>query len=1107
MKFALSTNIKNIQFDDFHYIVTPNARRVLGSLISDHNIGVHCFTLVGTYGTGKSSFLVALERDLLQNTKFLFENKGQFNGYTKFQTLNIVGDYNSLSNLLNDELDNNTANAKDFFSRLDQKLSEHKNKKEFLLLVIDEFGKILEHAANHNPEKELYFLQQLAEFINHSKRDNVVLITTLHQGFGAYSKKLSEQQRNEWEKVKGRFKEIVFSEPVEQLLYIAATQIEKANKKIISEKNFDTLFLLAKSTKFINNNLEIDVAQKLYPLDIFSAVVLTYSIQRYGQNERSLFSFLSSKDNNSINNFEPTATQTYNLTNVYDYIIYNFYSYLSEVNADSTNWRAIRVALERVEGYLEVEKVDNASKIVKTIGLCNLFVNTINLDKTDLCQYAKLALNISNPEDIINELENLKIIRFAKYKSQYIIFEGTDVNIEDELYKAAGQVPRPIDFIDSLSTFFEFKVVQANASFYKTGTPRFFEFILSNQAQTFTPENDIDGYINLVFANSADGREQIIKTSQNTNNAVLYVYFTNSDIIVNHLYEIQKLEYIQKQILIEDKIAEREIQNLVAYEKDILNKAINYSLVSFSENIEWYYKGEQKQIHSQADFNKLLTEVCDEVYYSTPIIQNELFNKQKINSTISLARVTLLNALIDDKCVTTNDLSFEKDKFPPEKTIYYTLLKNTGIHRAINGVYTLCEPNNNSVKDLWNECEEFLKSTIEKQRKLGDLIKTLKSAPFKLKQGFLDFWIPVYLIIKKQDYSLFDGEDRYIPYFNREVLDLLQKSPNEFKIKAFAIEGIRIEFFNQYRNFINLNDKELITHESFLETIKPFFAFYKNLNEYARNTQNFDNPKTAKFRNILAKAQDPEKTFFEDLPAAFGFKNDSLATNQEFMTQYQDLMKEAIRELRLCYSNFIKQIEDNVIDILGLQSRNYNEYKTEIDNRFKGVKSNLLSPKQKSFLNRLTMSQSDKTLWYESICFAAFDKPLVSIKDNEISLLIDTMKHLLITLTKFVDISKITKNSPSSEIYNFELVSTKGTIISQSYILPESQKEITDKLESKSYIDITIGALKNFGINIENQNYKKFVIKGNQEYKAAAYTVESDFSQSAFFMVAGAIRK
>jgi hypothetical protein len=1050
MKFALSTNIKNVQLDDFHYIVTANARRVIGNIVANYISGIHSFTMIGTYGTGKSSFLMAFERDILLSTNLLFNNKGQFNNYKKFHFINIVGDYSTLSNLLSDELEIDSTNSKEIFAQLNKTLKTHKAQNEFVLIAIDEFGKILEHAANHNPEQELYFVQQLAEFVNHPSHDNVLLLSTLHQNFSTYAKKLTEQQRNEWIKVKGRFKEIVFSEPVEQLLHLAAEQITTSKRKIVSEENFDKLLQLASTTRFINSNLDVNVAKQLYPLDIFSAVALSYAIQRYGQNERSLFSFLMSKDDNSISNFEPSATKTYNLANVYDYVICNFYSYLSEVNADSTNWRAVRVALERAEGILDIEKVNDAIKIIKAIGLLNIFgTSSVIFNSDALCQYGRIALDISNPDTIIKELESLKIIRYAKYKSQYFPFEGTDVNIEDELYKAVGQVPRPIDILDDLSACFDFRIVSTNASYYKIGTPRFFEFKLSNQAITLVPSGDIDGYINLVFPNQSDCMEQLLEISEHSNDAIVYAYYKNVEEIVNHLYEIQKLEYVLKQVLVDesDTVAIKEISNLITYEKDLLNKDINQSLTTFSDNIEWYYRGNYIRITSQADFNKLLSRVCNEVYYSTPIIQNELFNRQKINSSISLARVNLLNLLIDDNCVLQEDLGFEDDKFPPEKTIYYTLLKNTGIHRCVNDIYTLGEPQTNALTDLWNVCEEFLQSSIEKQCKLGDLIKVLNSAPFKLKQGFLNFWIPIYLIIKKQDYSLYDNEGRYVPNINREVLDLLQKSPNEFRMKAFAVNGVKIEFFNQYRNFINLNDKELITQDSFIETIKPFLAFYRNLNDYAKNTQNFDNPKTAKFRNVLAKATDPEKTFFEDLPNVFGFKNESLAHNQEFMSQYQDLIKDAIRELRSCYSNLINRIEDNVIDILGLQSEAFNEYKKEIDNRFKTIKQHLLTAKQRNFLNRIIFPQTEKTAWYESICYVVLDKPLASIKDNEVALLIDTIRHLFNTLTKFVEISTVAKENSHAEIYKFELVSTQGSLNPQSFLLPENQKDRTIALE------------------------------------------------------------
>ncbi len=74
------------------------------------------------------------------------------------------------------------------------------------------------------------------------------------------------------------------------------------------------------------------------------------------------------------------------------------------------------------------------------------------------------------------------------------------------------------------------------------------------------------------------------------------------------------------------------------------------------------------------------------------------------------------------------------------------------------------------------------------------------------------------------------------------------------------------------------------------------------------------------------------------------------------------------------------------------------------------------------------------------------------------------------------------------------------------YALPlldgDSTINITTPMESKGYIDLTIDMLKLFGIEIINENYEKFFVKGNQEYKAHDYMVEGDFSQSAFFLVA-----
>lgn len=76
------------------------------------------------------------------------------------------------------------------------------------------------------------------------------------------------------------------------------------------------------------------------------------------------------------------------------------------------------------------------------------------------------------------------------------------------------------------------------------------------------------------------------------------------------------------------------------------------------------------------------------------------------------------------------------------------------------------------------------------------------------------------------------------------------------------------------------------------------------------------------------------------------------------------------------------------------------------------------------------------------------------------------------------------------------------------FALPLQNKDskiiLKTKLVSKSYVDMTIEVLKNYNIEIEETSYGYF-IKGNQKYKPFLYEIERDFSQAAFWFVAGTI--
>lgn len=1044
MSYIPSVNIEHGISNDFQYIVTPNTKNVWGNIVSSFHDGIHSFTIIGTYGTGKSSFLAALQRDLIKHTSVLVENHKVFNS-RDFDFLNIVGDYASLSSMLAKKLGiAEYATTDEVMTALGKRYEIDKKNNKFLFIAVDEFGKTLEHAAANNPEQELYFLQKLAEYVNVPTR-NIILLSTLHQNFSSYSYKLSETQRNEWTKVKGRFKEIVFVEPIDQLLQLTANRIENRTTVPTREaaENLSDLFQLAHKYKVVSPDLDLKSASKLYPLDPISSVCLTISIQRYGQNERTLFSFLEANDRYSLSAFKPSENRTYNLADVFDYITYNFYTFLSEANADSMDWRAIRIAIDRVSsGIIEDRKsIETCLAIIKTIGLLNLFCKTITINNDLLIPYAEKALGIENAKQYIDKLLSLKIIRYATYKSQYILFEGTDVDIEAELYHASSVVPRPLLTVENISCYVHQKALLALESYYKTGTPRYFKFEVSNTPITSEPKDDIDGFVNLIFPTGALLNDVMVASHRN-HRAILYAYFRNTEDIIKHLHEIKKLKYLLEKVVLDDRVATNEVENILKFETEQLNAALNDTLFD-NNSVIWIYNAETILIKNQRDLNHQLSLICNDIYPDTPILCNELFNRHKVNSVISSARVNLLNAILanSDK----KDLGFDANAFPPEKTIYFTLLQETGMHRqAEDGTYFLGEPQNDNVRPIWNACCEFVEGSVEKPRKLSELIAILKSSPYKLKQGVVEFWLPIFLYIKQQDFALYE-EGKFILSINKEVFEILQKHPGDFTIKAYEVAGVKLDFFNKYRQFFHQDGNIYIQGASLIGIAKPFFKYIRGLNDYAKTTYKFDYPFTAKFRDILLNATDLQKTFLEDLPAAFGYKD---LNQEEFLEQYLTLIRRAIQELNNCYDNFIGRIEKAVVTHLGLPL-DYEDYKSLLNARYHNINKEILTSKTRSFLDRLLAPSANRNEFYAKIGLIILDKRVENIKDSEEALFINNMLHLFSELEHYTELSAAVISS-FDEAYNIDFVSTSGTNVSKkTFRLPESKKTDANKIAQK----------------------------------------------------------
>ncbi|MGB9620401.1 MAG: hypothetical protein ACPL7K_08315, partial [Armatimonadota bacterium] len=103
-----------------------------------------------------------------------------------------------------------------------------------LLLLLDEMGKLLEHAAAHPETTDIYLLQELAEYANRSKQTPFLFVGILHQAFERYAGNLDSGTQREWAKVQGRFEDIAFQEPPDQQMRLIVSALRHSDDQAMT---------------------------------------------------------------------------------------------------------------------------------------------------------------------------------------------------------------------------------------------------------------------------------------------------------------------------------------------------------------------------------------------------------------------------------------------------------------------------------------------------------------------------------------------------------------------------------------------------------------------------------------------------------------------------------------------------------------------------------------------------------------------------------------------------------------------------------------------------------------------------------------------------------
>ena len=239
-------------------------------------------------------------------------------------------------------------------------------------MVIDELGKFLEAAANGDGD-DINFFQDLAE--RASRCDGkLVVVGILHQAFDAYASRLSRQIREDWNKVQGRFVDVPLIAATDEMLELVSRAIDVAPQvdRAIDYCASEVAGAIRERRMAAPASLERSLG-KCWPLHpVTTALLGPVSRRRFGQNERSTFSFLASREPFGFVDFLEESSihveSMYEPARYWDYLRANLEPAIL-ASPDGHRWSAAVDAVERSEAKGDSLHV----KVTKTVALIEMF--------------------------------------------------------------------------------------------------------------------------------------------------------------------------------------------------------------------------------------------------------------------------------------------------------------------------------------------------------------------------------------------------------------------------------------------------------------------------------------------------------------------------------------------------------------------------------------------------------------------------------------------------------------------------------------------------------------------------------------------------------------
>ncbi|WP_020160008.1 hypothetical protein [Methylobacter marinus] len=842
-----------------------------------------------------------------------------------------------------------------------------------ILILIDELGKFLEYEARHLGSNDIYLLQALAELAYQGSDTNILLVVLMHQAFEQYSKGLGESLKNEWLKVQGRFENIPFLESAEQTLRVISaafnSQLNSVEQQSIKHQTAKIVGVLEQQNALpagLSAEAAVDVLSKCYPLHPVATLLLPTLCQKIAQNERTLFSYLGSQERFGLRD------SIKRLATVGDWVLaWEIYEYFIENQPSATTdhtthrrWAEVITATERLGDADERE-----IQLLKTIGLFNIIGRQAGFKASN--ELLELCFPKSvNVQELLARLQDKSIINYRKYSSEYRVWEGSDFDLESAVIETTQQLGR-IDLAETLAHRNRLMPVVARKYSIQSGVLRYFQpFYADITTRDVFFESGEQPRIVFFLADGQSECEIFRERAKSYSNPLtIYVLCDGASQIKQVVTESIALEKIQTERaeLKSDPVSQRELKDRLhavkASEHDLLSQYLDHP-----ECYEWRWKDKQIILPKKTHLQALLSRVLETVFSEAPVVKNELINRDKPSGQANAAKNKLIAALLTNMHL--EDLGFDPKKYPAEKTIYRAVFKEPGIHVKNNGIWRFANPaaeNPYKFHGVWQAIHKLLTNSKSPQ-KLTDIYGLIEQPPYGVQKGVSSLIFVGYFLANQRSLALYEN-GVFCPVVSQELFEILFKRPELFSVESFEFSGIRVELFNRYlEKLIGKAPDE----STLLDIVKPLAKFIANLPPYTLSTKSLD-PQTIAVRDAFQSTQSPVKLLFETLPLACGFP--PYTDTEQKACNPSDFLNELVIHLNIlnkAYDKLLDEFQKQLTQALKESSDlSLPELRTTVAEKYAGLEKYTTDLQGlKAFVLRLQNNKETDKAWLESI--AAF---------------------------------------------------------------------------------------------------------------------------------------